>query len=259
MRYLTKKTVLVLGLLFCLSAYSQVKFILSNKTQNMFCKKNKLQITMLVKNCNNKEIWVYKDMYYLPTKHFYLMIKREEETTFTKVSYCFFHAVWQKWFFQLKPNESKEITLLIHTSILPEKYLDQGILYRLVKGFFTIPYEKISSTSNEWVDVCPLKPGKYELYFVYDLNVDPVKYKLHDVLLGTYETNHVYLIVPSCSFTNRTGFMVQSLKQNKNTIFAILIIYGIIYAVLSLFVFLFSMFIKLLIFIFLKIRRMVSQ
>ena len=225
-----KKAILILIFLSSISLFAQVKFILRPGDNKDYCKNITINFILTIKNDTAKSIWVFDGIKIAPIRDFYLMIKKAGEKDFTEVyfPYCFF-GVSEKDFIEIKPHSAKEFNLEVSPAAFPDKYIDRGFLFGLVR--------KITKSLKllEWKTYMPLKAGEYEVYFVYNRKLNSVKYKFPNILIGKFRTNTVKIRLPECDSNIKKKYLKKEYERNKGDIYAAFTIYGIlIFAVLVL-------------------------
>ena len=247
-----KPLTLLILFLFCSQAVSRVRFILKAENNRDFCEKGTVDFTLTVVNESEQSVWVLKDILNSmnPPNHlFYLMVKKEGEKEFKKISYENFHAIWRKSFFELPPEGKLEVNYSFPSSVFSYKYLAKDFCFKALRFIFTHPF------NFDWRDNFPVLPGKYECYFVYELKVDPKKYGLQkNALIGRYVSNRVFFEIPRCSFKQKLGFLFDSLKMNKYQVAVWFFIYGLLFLIVFTAVFLFQVLYKIVKKLFIKLR-----
>ena len=225
-----KKAILILIFLSSMSLFSQVKFILKPGDNKDYCKDITINFILTIKNDTANSVWVFDGIKIAPIRDFYLMIKKAGEKNFTEVyfPYCFF-GVSEKSFIEIKPHSAKEFKLEVSPAAFPDRYIDRGFLFGLVR--------KITKSLKllEWKTYMPLKTGEYEVYFVYNPEVNPKNYKLKNILTGKFRTNTVKIRLPECDSKIKKKYLKKEYERNRGDIYAAFTIYGIlIFAVLVL-------------------------
>ena len=181
-----KKAILILIFFSSISLFSQVKFILKAGDNKDYCKDVTINFILTIKNDTADSVWVFDGIKIAPIRDFYLMIRKKGEKNFTEVyfPYCFF-GVSEKNFIEIKPNSAKEFKLEVSPAAFPDRYIDRGFLFGLVRKITK------SQFGAEWKTYMPLKPGEYEVYFVYNRKLYSQNYKLPNILTGKFRTNTV--------------------------------------------------------------------
>ncbi len=226
-----KPLTLLILFLFCFQAVSQVKFVLKAGENNAYCDRGVLNFSITLQNETDKTLWIHRDVLNPPTPVFYMMMKRDNEKDYTKVAHEYTVILNQRSFFKLLPSEKENIVYSFPSFLFPEKYKSYNFLFKIFS--FLFDNFLITTTTR---DCAPLKPGKYEIYFVYNLNVNPRDYHLNkNALLGTYKTNPITINIPPCSSGQKIVFFVNHLKENKEEVFMAFFFYGLIIFVFALF------------------------
>ncbi len=238
-----KKAVLILIFLSSVSLFSQVKFILKSGDNSNYCENGYLKLKVIVENQGDDEILVFKVVRMLPNTEFYLMIRREPDKDFKKVfRFVCLLPTKEGYYIKIKPHSSKEFQEKIYNEEFPSEYKYRDWLLNI--AYHLMDFYNLGSPNE-----MPLKPGKYELYCVFDDN-PPEHKNVKNVLRGKYFTNKITVIIPPCKPENYKILRKKTLEKNKDDILVALVISGVLIFIFLVAIFILWLFYRLIRFVF---------